>query len=166
MAVRGFEKVSRVESLDFLLPARSTKHSAGYDFYLYEDVEIRSSWYRTIDEHSGELGLHLLTTPIFIRTGIKCYMEKDEYLGLYMRSSTPHKLGIISANSVGIIDSDYYNNPDNEGEISFMIYNLNLHPLKLKAGTKIGQGIFHKFLLADDDTVTATRSGGYGSTGN
>jgi len=66
---------------------------------------------------------------------------------------------------VGIIDADYYNNPDNEGEIFFQIINLSPVPIYLKAGDRIGQGIIHKYEKTVDDEVTETRTGGFGSTG-
>ena len=71
------------------------------------------------------------------------------------------------ANSVGIIDCDYYNNIGNEGEIGLILYNLSNNPITISRGERIGQGIFTKFLMTYDDIVMAyKRTGGYGSTNN
>lgn len=151
---RKFEKVTRLKDVDLKLPQRSTKHSAGYDFYAYEDIVIPPHSF-----HSESI------KPYCIKTGIKVKMCDDECLKLYPRSSWPSKLGLVMANSVGIIDSDYYENEDNEGEIGFLVYNLTSNDVIIRAGDKLGQGIFVKFLLTDDDTSDGTRVGGYGSTG-
>lgn len=68
------------------------------------------------------------------------------------------------ANSVGIIDGDYYNNSGNEGEIFFQLINLSLYPIKLNRGDAIGQGIIKPYLTTEDDTATGERIGGFGST--
>jgi dUTP pyrophosphatase len=91
-------------------------------------------------------------------------MPEDMYLELSVRSSCPLKHWLILANGVGIIDADYYNNPDNEGHIFFQIINLAPFPITLKKGDAIGQGIFKKYYLTDDDTVQGKRTGGFGST--
>src|SRR5574344_748247 len=135
--MRGFETVARVMGKEVKLPERSTDKSAGYDFFSYEDVVIPSILFNGIQP------------PFMIKTGIKAYMEEDEWLALYNRSSNPKKLGLILANSVGVIDSDYYNNQDNEGEIAFAFYNIFPFPVKIKKGDKIGQGVFSKFLKVD-----------------
>lgn len=154
-AGRGFEKVSHVP-LDFSLPSRSTAHSAGYDFYAPYDISVPSS-----------IGINgTLSKPFIVKTGVKAYMEDNEVLMLFNRSSNPGKKGLVLANSVGIVDADYYNNSDNEGEIGFLFYNYNSETVVIKKNEKIGQGIFQKFLLADGDTAEGTREGGFGSTGN
>lgn len=146
MRNRGFEKVERLKDVDFNLPKRSTKFSAGYDFESLMDVEILP----------GEVKL--------VHTGVKAYMNEDEVLELYIRSSISKK-GIVLQNSVGIIDADYYNNPDNEGEIAFMFKNTTDEVFKIKKGDRIGQGIFKKFLKVDnEEEITEIRTGGYGST--
>jgi hypothetical protein len=91
-------------------------------------------------------------------------MPEGMYLELSVRSSCPLKHWLILANGVGIIDADYYNNPDNEGHIFFQIINLAPYDILLKKGDAIGQGIFKKYHLVDDDAVTAERQGGFGST--
>ena len=161
---RGFEIVSRFEGEDLKLPERSTTNSAGYDFFAPEDIYIPSQIY---DFTSSGIDVNPIVKPFCLMTGIKAYMQKDEVLQLYVRSSMPGKMGLVLANSVGIIDSDYYNNPDNEGEIGFLLYNLNKLPISIKKGDKIGQGVFQKFLITDDDSfdTNKARLGGFGSTG-
>lgn len=160
--MRGFEAVSRFKDVEIQLPKRSTKHSAGYDFYAPEDIEIPSH----VREWSSRFfSTNKIVKPFCIKTGIKAYMGEDEVLQLYMRSSNAGKLGLVCANSVGIIDSDYYNNPDNEGEIGFLVYNLSSDAIKIEKGQKLGQGVFTKFLLTDNDDSDGERTGGYGSTG-
>ena len=144
--MRKFEKVKRVEGIDFKLPERATKHSAGYDFTNPERVTIEPNEIK------------------YVKTGIKAQMQEDEVLLLYNRSSNPKKKGLTIANSVGVIDSDYYNNPDNEGEIAFAFRNITDKPVTLEVGEKLGQGIFTKFLLVDDDNAEGERIGGFGST--
>ena len=174
---RGFEKVSKFANADLTLPMRSTKGSAGYDFYSPFDQVIPSNLKTspnqsqpssTVDspifyDYVNDINFNY--KPSLIRTGIKAYMEEDEVLQLFIRSSYPSKYGLILANSVGIIDSDYYNNEDNEGEIGFLVYNLSENPILIKKDEKIGQGIFTKFLKTFDDICCQTRSGGFGSTG-
>lgn len=102
--------------------------------------------------------------PTLVPTGIKCKMANDEYLEISVRSSCPLKHWLILANGIGIIDSDYYNNPDNEGEIFFQIINLSPFPIQLKKGDKIGQGIIKKYIITEDDAAVGDRTGGFGST--
>ena len=88
-------------------------------------------------------------------------------LKLYNRSSNPKKKGVMLANGVGIVDSDYYGNPDNDGEIGFMFYNFTDNTTVFEAGDKLGQGIFEKYYtVTDEDEITSERVGGFGSTGN
>ena len=148
--MRGFEIAKGWEDKDINLPIRKTKHAAGYDFEAAEDITIES--------------FKLGDAPAFVKTGIKAYMEDDEYLMLANRSSNPKKKGLIMANSVGIIDKDYYNNPDNDGHIMFTYYNFKSEPVSIKKGEVIGQGIFMKYLISDDDVAEGERTGGFGST--
>lgn len=174
---RGFEAVSRYVGQDgkstIDLPKRSTRHSAGYDFFAPEDVIIPPMFFQYLKAAFGVFKTVLPNgcdvtveeiKPYLIKTGVKAYMQTDEYLALLNRSSNPKKLGLILANSVGIIDKDYYNNPDNEGEMGFAYYNVFPWPVTIKKGEKLGQGIFQKFLLADADDATGMRTGGWGST--
>lgn len=105
--------------------------------------------------------------PTLVPTGIKAYMKDDEYLKVYNRSSNPMKTGLIVSNGVGIIDSDYYDNEDNEGHIFVQFINLGREPHIIKKGDKIAQGIFAKGLVADEDNFNdEERKGGFGSTDN
>ena len=91
-------------------------------------------------------------------------MEHDEYLQLANRSSNPLKRFLTLSNGVGVIDSDYYNNLDNEGHIMFQFSNFGLTDVHIKKGERIGQGIFLPFLKADNDKEGAERTGGFGSS--
>ncbi len=102
--------------------------------------------------------------PTLVSTGVKCHLNKDTYLELSVRSSTPLKYWLILANGVGIIDADYCDNPDNEGEIFFQLINLSPVPIVLHKGDIIGQGIIKYFEITDDDTADGNREGGFGST--
>lgn len=161
---RGFERVSFITE-EIKLPERSTKYSAGYDFFAYQDIIIPPSFVA-----KEEIALNLESEhrwevkPFLVKTGIKAFMQEDEVLYLYNRSSNPKK-GLILANSVGVVDSDYYNNPSNEGEIGFLFYNIFPYRIIIKKGDKIGQGVFSKYLLIDDDLSVNIREGGFGSTG-
>lgn len=148
--MRKFEKVSRIEE-DIRLPERATKKSAGYDFFAIEDIEIPP--YKLGDK------------PFKVATGIKVKMLDDETLELVNRSSNPEKKNLVIPNSIGVIDADYYNNKDTEGEMFFTFYNLNTQSVKIAKGEKIGQGIFRKYLIVDNDNATGERIGGFGSTG-
>lgn len=117
----------------------------------------------TIDEMAA-LTKATKCKPTLITTGIKCQLEPDTYLELSVRSSSPLKYWIVCANSVGIIDADYYNNEDNEGEIFFQVINLSPFAIKIKAGDKIGQGIIKHYLTTADDVAGGKRTGGFGST--
>ena len=148
--IRGFEIVKGFENKDINLPERKTKYSAGYDIEAAEDVVIPSF----------KKGMK----PTLVKTGIKAYMGDNEYLMLANRSSNPKKKGLILANSVGIIDKDYYGNEDNDGHIMFAFYNIKEEDIEIKKGEAIGQAIFMPFLIADDDNAQGVRTGGFGST--
>lgn len=102
--------------------------------------------------------------PTLVSTGVKCYLDPGTYLELSVRSSTPLKHWLILANGVGIIDADYADNPDNEGEIFLQLINLGPVPIYLHKGDIIGQGIIKKFEITDDDAAEGERTGGLGST--
>lgn len=150
MKIRGFEIAKGFENQEIQLPQRSTKHSAGYDVEAACDCVIEPF----------QLGMK----PFLVETGIKAYMQEDEFLMLCNRSSNPFKKGLVMANSVGIIDADYYNNPDNEGEIFLQIYNLSPFNIQIKEGEAIGQGIILPYGVTEDDVVMGDRTGGFGST--
>jgi dUTP pyrophosphatase len=153
--MRGFEIISKEEyqkhrSIEeysqIVLPKRATSGSAGYDFFLPYKVVIEPGCF--------------LALP----TGIKAYMNQDEVLLMFIRSSLGYK-GLFLRNQVGVIDSDYYNNPKNEGHIFVGIENTTQEKIVLNAGDRIVQGIFVKYLKEDNETLVSTkRVGGIGST--
>lgn len=148
--IRGFEIAKGFENCNINLPVRKTKYSAGYDIEAAEDVIIPSF----------KKGMN----PTLVKTGLKAYMPEDEMLLLYNRSSNPKKKGLIMANSVGVIDKDYYGNPDNDGHFMFAFYNIKEEDVVIKKGEAIGQAIFQKFYITDDDKAEGERMGGFGST--
>lgn len=104
------------------------------------------------------------TKPTLVSTGVKCKMEEGQYLELSVRSSTPLKHWLILANGVGIVDRDYYGNPDNDGLIYLQMINLAPFDIIIQKGEKIGQGIIKNYITTTDDAATALRVGGFGST--
>ena len=147
---RGFEIAKGFEDKNINLPIRKTKYSAGYDIEAAEDTVIPSF----------KKGMN----PTLVKTGLKAYMQDDEMLLLYNRSSNPKKKGLIMANSVGVIDKDYYGNPDNDGHFMFAFYNIKEEDIVIKKGEAIGQAIFQKYFVTDDDVAEGERKGGFGST--
>ena len=182
-----FEKVNRFSDIDINLPERKTADSAGYDMEVAEDIiipshhnlmEIMNSIIPqnvildtnevvhntfTLDEIAN-ITKTLKTKPTLVSTGMKCKLEPGTYLELSVRSSCPLKHWLILANSVGIIDADYYNNPDNEGEIFFQMINLSPFDIILRKGDIIGQGIIKPYLTTENDNASGQRVGGFGST--
>lgn len=149
---RGFEFVRNCpENKTSYLPQRSTKKSAGYDF-------------RIPGNESDEYVLEPAQT-LLIPTNIKAYMMEDEVLELHVRSSIGIKKGLVLKNGTGIVDSDYYGNPDNDGNIHIALLNLSHDRVVLHGGDKVIQGIFKKYLIADGDEANMERTGGTGSTG-
>ena len=102
--------------------------------------------------------------PTLIKTGLKAYCPEDEYYMLVNRSSNPGKKGLVMANSLGIVDSDYYGNESNDGHFMYAYYNFFDHDVQIKKGDVIGQVIFAKYYKVDDDNAEGTRTGGFGST--
>lgn len=147
---RGFEIAKGFENSNINLPVRSTKNSAGYDVEAAEDCIIPAF-------KPGQ-------KPTLVKTGIKAYMESDEVLILANRSSNPGKKGLILANSIGVVDSDYYENPDNDGHIMYAFFNFKAEDVEIKKGERIGQAIFQKYLVIDNDIAQGERTGGFGST--
>ena len=149
--IRGFVPVAeehRKGTMDYILPVRGSSKSAGYDLASPIDV--------IIEPHSS----------VLIWTNIKAYMQDDEVLEVYIRSSTAIKRDLILKNTVGIIDSDYYSNEGNDGNIGICLYNTTYAPREIKKGERIAQGVFKKYLIADNDTfINDVRVGGIGSSG-
>ena len=149
--IRGFEVAKGFEDKEINLPIRKTKFSAGYDIEAAEDIIVPSF----------KKGM----APTLVKTGLKAYMQDDEVLLLYNRSSNAKKKGLILANSVGVVDKDYYGNTDNDGHIMFAFYNIKDEDVEIKKGECIGQAIFEKYLLTDNDSAEGIRVSGFGSTG-
>ena len=148
MRLRGFEIAKGYEDKDIHLPVRKTKNSAGYDVEAASDI--------VIEPYKNGM------KPTLIPTGLKAYCQDDEYYILVNRSSGPKK-GLVMANSIGIIDADYYGNESNDGHFYFQYWNFGDKPLEIKKGDVIGQVIFQKYLTVDDDNATGMRTGGFGS---
>ena len=156
--MRKFEKISLKQFIkdtnltekeynEITLPHRATPQSAGYDFHILEDLTLKP----------GEIKK--------VPTAIKVSMNYDEVLMIYIRSSLGFKYNMRMCNQTGIIDSDYYNNEDNEGHIFIAIQNEGQETVNLKANDRFAQGIFMKYLTTDDEEeITSTRTGGIGST--
>ena len=145
--MRGFEVISKYKGEYVNIPTRKTSSSAGYDIEVIKDYIIMPK------------------SVCLVETGLKAYMGDDEVLKIYVRSSLAMKKGIMLANNVGIIDSDYYNNPDNEGHIMIMLYNFSDEEVIIKKYDRVAQGIFEKYLKTDNDNSLVERLGGFGSTG-
>lgn len=130
------------------LPKRSTTGSAGYDFFLpmpMLDIPVNTS--------------------ITIPTGIRCKMDEGWVLEIYPRSGHGFKYGVHLANSVGIIDQDYYG-AKNEGHINVKLVNDSLlkKQIELSQGDAFCQGVFTPYGVTVDDEANAKRTGGFGST--
>ena len=146
---RYFEVVSdnfRKNSGDIKYPTRATKHSIAYDLYSSVDVTIEPM------------------KSAMIWTDIKAKFNTDEALLINVRSSMG-KHPIMIANTQGWIESDYYSNPDNDGNIGIRLFNLGTEPYVIKAGDRIAQGMFIKYLEADNGDTEQERIGGFGSSG-
>lgn len=173
--MRNFEIVSKYKNQNLSLPQRATAHSAGYDFCAAETIVVPSLIQRVMAcnsvppasadlEESKKFLKENSIHPTLVPTGIKCALEDDEYLELCVRSSLSLKNLLMCANGVGIIDADYYNNPDNEGHIYLQLINLSPMDIVIHKGDRICQGIIKKYLVTDDDKAEGARKGGFGST--
>lgn len=146
--VGQFEKVSVAQypnPENVKLPLRATVSSAGYDFFTPVDIDVKEGEYVTV------------------QTGVRCKMDGDWFLALMPKSGLGFKYGMRLANTVGIVDCDYYN-ADNEGHI--MVKFTADKDFHLNAGDKFCQGIFMKYGITVDDEADGIRTGGFGSTGN
>lgn len=194
---RRFERINSVKT-DISLPKRSTAHSAGYDISIihpqvYEMMTDPECKLQTLDEIWEYIKKYKLETfylpegktSYVFPTGIKAKIpyNKKEFLALYIRSSVGIKQGITLSNQTGIIDADYYNNPDNEGHIMVALniperlipdkepslftkeYNMARYLVFEGSTMRICQGIFLPYETTDDDEASAERTGGIGSTG-
>ena len=181
MKFRGFELISDLENINNLgkqaiIPIRKTQKSAGYDISVihpqvfelikHNNMNINEAWKEVSNVSTEGKRFAIVHKPddkqaILLPTGIKAFMQADEFLMMVIRSSKGIKQGIRQANPPSIIDADYYNNADNEGHIFFAVSNASIvfdQPVM-----PIAQGVFMKYLTGDD-IVTTERSGGIGST--
>ena len=174
-----FEKVSKYVDADIAMPVRKTAQSAGYDMVAAEDYVIPSLWqmipevkelWPVADDEFVSMEMMAQFTkqtgfkPTLVSTGMKCKLDPDTWLQLSVRSSSPLKYWLMMGNGIGVIDADYYNNPDNEGEIFFQIYNLSPFNIQIKKGEAIGQAIILPYGVSEDDVAGGERTGGFGST--
>ena len=144
MKLRGFEQIK--DSKEGIIPVRGTKKSAGYDFSTIQEEII----------NPGQ--------TVLVKTGIKVFMQDDDVLKIYVRSSIGFKKNLRLANSVGIIDADYYGNEENDGHIMIPLHNFGSEVQILEKNERIAQGIFTKYLTVDKEEKLGDRSGGFGST--
>ncbi len=150
--MRDFEKISFEQFCkdvctdkqlydSYKLPIRDSKQTAGYDICLLNDLELKPN--------------EIVKLP----TGIKSYFQPDEVLLIIVRSSMGFKYNIRLTNQVGVIDADYYNNPNNEGHIFLKVKNEGTQTVNFKAGETIAQGIFLKYLITDSDEDLGIKRG-------
>lgn len=128
------------------LPRRGSRSACAYDFYCPEECLILP----------GE--------TIMVWTDVKAVLPARYMLMLNVRSSMGKNL-ISLANAQGWVDSDYANNPDNDGNIGLMLHNGGDRPYIIHVGDRIAQGMIVKYYTMDDDFVDTQREGGFGSTG-
>ncbi|MDR2867705.1 MAG: dUTP diphosphatase [Acholeplasmatales bacterium] len=144
---RKFVVVKKYQDLSINIPHRQTSHSAGYDLESADNYTIKPQ----------EIAL--------ISTGLKAYIPEGEVLLIISRSSLPRKLGLMIPNSIGVIDADYVDNPDNEGEIFILVYNFTNHLVQILKGERLAQGIFTTYLKTiPDHSYANKRVGGFGSS--
>ncbi|MHB1682493.1 MAG: dUTP diphosphatase [Bacilli bacterium] len=146
--MRRFEWLPEIDHAGLDLPARQTAGAAGYDLCACEDMEIAPD------------------SIALVGTGLRIMLPDGEFLAIYARSSLAVKRRLMLANSVGVIDADYFGNPGNGGHIMIPLWNFGLHPATVLRGERIAQGIIMNAGKADDDGATlCSRQGGFGSTG-
>lgn len=130
------------------LPERGTAYSAGYDIKTPVDIVVEPN------------------ESVLVFSDIRIKLNQGEVLQLYPRSSVGIKKGITLGNTVGIIDADYYDNPDTGGNIGISLFNRTNKTVSLKAGERIVQGVIMEYLITDNDNAfDRQRQGGFGSTG-
>lgn len=146
------------------LPKRATTGSAGYDFFSPIDIDIYPDGAISFNEYDA-LTVTEMSGITLIPTGIRCKIEEGWVLQIFPRSSLGFKYGLKLANTVGIIDSDYYHS-DNEGHIFVKFINDSAFrkDVPLKAGQAFCQGVFTPFGITYSDDTQAVRNGGFGST--
>ena len=146
--MRKFEVAKGFEDRGVVLPQRKTAKSAGYDIIALTDEDVYV--------HPG--------MSVNLETGVKACMEDNEVMLLFIRSSLGIKQGLTLSNSCGVIDADYYNNPDNDGHFILNVINTSNEVQCIPARSRVAQAVFVKYLTVDDDNATGERIGGIGST--
>ena len=149
MKVRGFEIAKGWEDKGINIPVRKTAHAAAYDIEAAEDIIVPVY-------HPG-------IKPTLIPTGLKAYCQDDECYFLLSRSGGPKK-GLLTPHGFGLIDADYYENPNNDGHFMVQVFNCSDHDLHIKKGDAVAQVMFTKYLVCDGDEASGERMGGFGST--
>lgn len=147
--IRGFEIAKGWENKGIKIPIRKTARAAAYDIEAAEDVVIPI--YKP--------GI----APTLIPTGLKAYCQDDECYFLMSRSGGPKK-GLLTPHGLGLIDADYYENPDNDGHFMIQVFNCSDHEVHIKKGDAVAQVMFTKYLVCDGDNASGKRQGGFGST--
>lgn len=146
---RGFEVVRddcrKFPQKEIKLPTRGTSKAAAYDFYANDTYSVEP----------GKI--------VKIWTDVKAYMQDNDFLMLDVRSSMGGKY--MLANTIGIVDGDYFSNESNDGNIGIFLKNISQETLTIFEGDRIAQGIFMKYLVADNGNTDEIRKGGFGSTG-
>lgn len=145
--IRGFEVVTdekRKTTGEITLPTRGSSTAMAYDFYANDDYIVRPN------------------AIAKVWTDVKAYMQENECLILNVRSSMGGKF--MLANTSGWIDSDYYSNESNDGNIGVFLKNISDDDLTIRKGERIAQGAFFNFLVADNGNTDNVRTGGFGST--
>lgn len=148
MKIRGFEVVTdskRKTTGEITLPTRGTSKAMAYDFYANDTYEVKPN----------EIAK--------IWTDVKAYMQDNECLIINVRSSMGGKF--MLANSQGWVDSDYFSNENNDGNIGVFLKNISDNIITINKGDRIAQGAFFNFLVADNGNTDKTRLGGFGSSG-
>lgn len=139
-----YDEFRKNPNSEIKLPCRGTKHAMAYDFYAPIDYEVKPN------------------DTVKIWTDVKAKMRINEGLLLNVRSSMGGKFQL--ANTQGWIDSDYYENENNDGNIGIFLTNISEDVIKIKQGDRIAQGMFINFLIADEGNTDTVRKGGFGST--
>ena len=130
------------------LPEPATGHAAGFDLASAADIEIPPRSIRLVG------------------TGLVIAVPEGHFLGIFARSSTPLKRGLMVANGVGVVDADYCG-PDDEVKIQLL--NFTDATIQVRTGDRLAQGIVLPAPRVDWDEVTEMNvptRGGFGSTGN
>ncbi|MEO7189679.1 MAG: dUTP diphosphatase [Vicinamibacterales bacterium] len=138
-------KITRLSSA-VELPAYQTEQAAGFD--------LASSVAMTVE--AGVVAL--------VPTGLVIQMPAGHFLGVFARSSTPLKRGLMVANGVGIVDADYCGPAD---EIKIEVYNFTAAAVQIRPGDRLAQGVVLPFVRAQWEEVDRPSNptrGGFGST--